>query len=256
MKTILPSTTNYGGARAKTQYLVIHYTGSPGGTAEANAKYFVTANRGASAHFFIGLKGEIVASVPENYTAWHCGAKKYRHKECRNSNSIGIELCCNKISYNTKNATDQDWYFTTETIDAAVKFVADLMKKYNIDRNHIVRHYDVTGKICPAPFVHNELQWEYFLDLCEKFAKIGAPASVTTNTAESIQKTPAATSDGSFKVKLKELMNIRKGASTLYPVCGTAPAGVYTIVEVKGSWGKLKSGAGWVNINSKYAERV
>lgn len=254
MKTILPSTTNYGGKRSSTKYLVIHYTGSPDGSAEANAKYFVTANRGASAHYFVGLNGEIVASVPEDMTAWHCGASKYRHKEARNSNSIGIELCCKKINHATKNATDQDWYFTMETVDSAIHFVANLMKHYGIDRNHVIRHYDVTGKICPAPWVHNELQWELFLDSLDKFiinANEVPPAPVPVP-----QITPAITDDGSFKVRLKSDMNIRKGASTLYGTNGVAKIGVYTIIETKGNWGKLKSGAGWINISDKYAERV
>lgn len=257
MKTILPSTTNYGGIRKDTKYLVIHYTGSPGGSAEANAKYFTTGNRGASAHFFVGLDGETVASVPEDHVAWHCGASKYKHKEARNSNSIGIELCCQKLSLATKNATDQDWYFTMETVDSACHLTASLMQKYGIDRNHIVRHYDVTGKICPAPWVHNELQWELFLDACEKLAGIKHYIMhENTTTDEEIRNDFFGISDGSFKVRLKEEMNIRKGASTLYAKVGVAKPGVYTIVETKGNWGKLKSGAGWINISAKYAERV
>ena len=30
------------------------------------------------------------------------------------------------------------------------------MKEYNIDLNHVIRHYDVTGKTCPAPYVNND----------------------------------------------------------------------------------------------------
>lgn len=251
MISILPSQTNYGGLRSSTKYLVIHYTASPGGTAKANANYFVTPNRRASAHYFVGFDGEVISSVPENKVAWHCGASKYKHPECRNSNSIGIELCCRKLSLATKNATDKDWYFTTETVDAAIKFVAGLMNKYGIDRNHIVRHYDVTGKICPAPFIHNELQWSLFLDSCEKMAKSGISAPVVTAT-----EVVKASTDASFKVKLKEDMSIRKGASTLYGKVGVAKIGVYTIVETKGNWGKLKSGLGWINISNKYAERM
>lgn len=259
MKTILPHSSNYGGVRTKTQYIVIHYTASAGGTAEANGKYFQTANRGASAHYFVGLNGEIVSSVPENYTAWHCGASKYKHKEARNSNSIGVELCCNKLSLATKNATDKDWYFTVETINSACQFVAELMKKYNINIDHVIRHYDVTGKICPAPFVHNELQWELFLETCDKLAKAKQVTPVATYVPDIKPAVePKPVNDSSFKVRLKEEMNIRKGAGTIYAKVGVAPKGVYTITETNllKTWGKLKSGAGWVNISAKYAERL
>lgn len=72
---------------------------------------------------------------------------------------------------------------------------------------------------------------------------------------------PAVNTDESFKVKFKEDMNVRKGAGTKYAKVTIAKKGyVYTIVamkEVNGvPWGKLKSGAGWVSIASKYCTRV
>lgn len=78
------------------KYLVKHFVGATGG-AEANCRYFYDTYRGASAHFFVGHNGEIWQCVEENDTAWHCGAKTYKHKECRNSNSIGVELCVKKM---------------------------------------------------------------------------------------------------------------------------------------------------------------
>lgn len=67
--------------------------------------------------------------------------------------------------------------------------------------------------------------------------------------------------DETFKVKFKEDMNVRKGAGTKYAKVTVAKKNyVYTIVamkEVNGvPWGKLKSGAGWVSIASKYCTRV
>lgn len=62
------------------KYLVKHFVGATGG-AEANCRYFYDTYRGASAHFFVGHNGEIWQCVEENDTAWHCGAKTYKHKE-------------------------------------------------------------------------------------------------------------------------------------------------------------------------------
>ena len=72
---------------------------------------------------------------------------------------------------------------------------------------------------------------------------------------------PAINTDESFKVKFKEDMNVRKGAGTKYAKVTVAKKGyVYTIVAMKDvngvPWGKLKSGAGWVSIASKYCTRV
>ena len=53
-------------------------------------------------------------------------------------------------------------------------------------------------------------------------------------------------------------MNIRSGPGTNYPTKGYIPPCVYTIVETKTAggytWGKLKSGAGWIAL--EYTERV
>lgn len=129
------------------KYLVKHYVGATGG-AEANCKYFYDTYRGASAHFFVGHNGEIWQCVEENDTAWHCGAKSYKHSECRNSNSIGVELCVKK----DKNGK---WYYTEKTKKAAIQLFAYLMDKYGIDESHVLRHFDVTGKIWDVGCRHN-----------------------------------------------------------------------------------------------------
>ena len=84
---------NYGGPRTgPVSYLVVHYTAGDGDTARANGLYFSRSVVAASAHYFVD-DGGVVASVPETHVAWHCGAASYRHPHCRNSNSLGVELC-------------------------------------------------------------------------------------------------------------------------------------------------------------------
>ena len=154
--------TNYQGGRAKpVSFLVYHYVGATGG-AESNAKYFHnTANARSSAHYFVGHASEgasIWSSVPEVDTAWHCGAKSYVHPSCRNANSIGIEMCC-KQGLN-------GWYIEEETLAAAAELGRDIMARYNIPMDHVLRHYDVTGKLCPWPLV-DETAWSNFKNRLE-----------------------------------------------------------------------------------------
>lgn len=153
---------NYSnGLESRIKYIVIHYVGATGG-AKANCEYYASKYIGASAHYFVGFEGEIWQSVEERNIAWHCGANAYKHPECRNSNSIGIELCVrNKGS---QAATSRDWYFEDATVRSAVALTRELMEKYKITADRVVRHYDVTGKICPNPFVYNHTDhtWEEF----------------------------------------------------------------------------------------------
>ena len=142
---------NYGGKRNGTKYIVIHYTSNKGDTAKNNADYFAREKVGASAHFFVD-ENQVWESVPESMTAWHCGAKHYKHPECRNSNSIGVEICMN----------DKTGKIRQDSINNAAKFVRELMKKYNIPVGNVLRHYEITGKHCPAPMVDNPTLWQSF----------------------------------------------------------------------------------------------
>lgn len=153
---------NYtNGDIGRIKYIVIHYVGALGG-AEANCKYYASQYIGASAHYYVGFSGEIWRSVEDKNIAWHCGAKKYIDPECRNGNSLGIELCVR----NKGSMADisRDWYFEDATVQAAIELTRELMAKYNITADHVLRHFDVTGKICPNPYVYNHTQhtWDDF----------------------------------------------------------------------------------------------
>ena len=161
IKQYLTPYNHNSGTVDRIKYLVIHYVGALGG-AEANCKYYAEADRSASAHYYVDFDGSVWQSVEDKNIAWHCGAKKYVHPECRNANSIGIEMCVrNKGS---KADTSRDWYFEEATVQAAIELTRELMARYNVPADHVIRHYDVTGKICPNPYVYNHTQhtWEAF----------------------------------------------------------------------------------------------
>ena len=176
MRFIECNKTNYKKGRAdKIKYLVIHFTSNDGDTAINNLKYYSgTKNLSASAHFYVDEK-EICQSVKETDTAWHCGAKKYKHPYCRNANSIGIEMCS---GYNGNLKSDKQsgkvdfgkYYFKRETLLNTVLFTKELMKKHKIPKENVIRHYDVTGKTCPAPFVVNNELWKEFKDMLTNIA--------------------------------------------------------------------------------------
>ena len=151
-----------------------------------------------SAHFFVDEK-EIWQSVREKDVAWHCGTRgMYFHPYCRNANSLGIELCSRKQG--------EKYYFTPETVKNARNFVRFLMKKYDIPLANVVRHYDVTHKNCPAPFVEDAAAWQSFKagliqltreeNMTEKQVKqLIAQAKTVYDTAESVPKWGRGTVD-------------------------------------------------------------
>ena len=147
---------NYGGLRGgRVRYIVVHYTGAPGDTARGNGAYFGREDTGkTSAHFFVD-ENEVIRSVPENYVAYHCGGEAYYHPECRNGNSLGVEIC-------TK-AVNGGYGFSPRAVERALTLIRSLMEKYDIPAERVLRHWDVTHKVCPAPFVgEGKAAWAEF----------------------------------------------------------------------------------------------
>lgn len=143
---------NYAAGRSgPVEYIVIHYTSNQGDTAKNNADYFAREKVGASAHYFCD-ENEIWQSVKDTDTAWHCGAKTYRHPDCRNANSIGVEICMNDKKGNVRQGS----------IATAAELVRYLMQRYGVPVDRVIRHYDVTGKYCPGPMVDDPALWAAF----------------------------------------------------------------------------------------------
>lgn len=147
---------NYSAGRTQpVRYIVMHYTANNGDTARNNCDYYHrVGGMQASAHYFVDEHG-VIQSVREVDTAWHCGARAYWHPECRNANSIGIEMCSRKRA-------DGSYYIKPETVANAAALARDIMQRYGIDTDHVLRHYDVTGKRCPMPWVDDPAQWDAF----------------------------------------------------------------------------------------------
>lgn len=146
----------------RVEYIVIHYFGGLS-TAESVASWFQNPAAGVSAHLSVDERPLVYRSVEDGDVAWHCGTKgTYYHPHCRNSNSIGIEV--RPYALDKAKATNSDyngWYFGTEVEDRLVEVVKDLMKKYNIPVDRVLRHYDVTHKLCPRPWVGKDINPYY-----------------------------------------------------------------------------------------------
>lgn len=151
--------SNYRAGRTQpVRYIVMHYTANNGDTARNNCDYYHrVGGLQASAHYFCDEHGAM-QSVRECDTAWHCGARAYWHPECRNGNSIGIEMCSRK-------RVDGSYYIKPETVANAAALAREIMQRYGIDTEHVVRHYDVTGKRCPMPWADDPAQWTAFKEM-------------------------------------------------------------------------------------------
>lgn len=152
--TPMLTTINMGAAIRKVEYLVIHFVGAPG-QARDNGKYFKSTYREASAHYFVD-PNEIVQVVPDNRQAWHVG-DGFGNYGIDNGNSIGIEMCQDV----TTGTNVWNWDFHPETRKQTILLVAELMKKYNVPIEKVVRHYDASRKLCPGNWAEKNKNGSY-----------------------------------------------------------------------------------------------
>ncbi len=144
------------GYSMKPLYITVHSTGNPASTAKNEATYVCyNSDRTASFHAVVDDKG-VYEVLPFNEVAWHAGDGG---KGTGNRKSVGVEIC---ESGDRKKA-----------VDNAIEYIASLMKKLNIDMNHIRQHYDWTKKDCPRilrnkAYVKNGIDWNYFITNLKK----------------------------------------------------------------------------------------
>lgn len=222
MTTKYAKSISYGNKRllSNIKYIVIHYTGNKGDTAQNNLDYFANGNtRQAGAHFFVDKKGKVGKSIAMNRTAWAVGGDHRSGRKgeaayfgkCTNANSVSIELCdaCLKTNWEQMYATRK-----------LVKYIQSKCP----NAKTIIRHWDVNGKDCPTPFIGNgNEKWTEF----KRFITAG------------YKFTAVVTKDAALRSKPK-LGAVNKK--------GTAKKGTKVkIVKLHGNWGLTDNGY-WISL--------
>lgn len=124
--------------------IVIHYVANPGSSAQNNRDYYNSAASNVSSHFLVGLDGEIIQCLPL--------CEKSSASNWRNNDTISVEVC----------HPDETGQFTDASYQSLVKLTAWLCGLCKIESDHVIRHYDITGKLCPKYFVEHEDAWAQF----------------------------------------------------------------------------------------------
>lgn len=219
VKKNIANKNNYGGKRSVSsiKYIVVHFTANDGDTDEANGNYFKNNVVKTSAHYFID-DDSVTQSVPDGYIAYAVGGGKY--SDCyttgggklygiaTNSNTLNFELCDTK--------RDGKIMATEKTLDNAAEFISKKMKEYNVDIDHVIRHFDVNGKHCPAYFMVQK-EWDKFKDrILEKSIRFKKPSSTWVRN---VQKKLGATVDGiPGPETLSKTIKLSKWTNAKHPV--------------------------------------
>lgn len=201
----------------KPTRIVVHNTAND--ASSRNEVYYMIRNSSSTGFHYAVDDKEIVQGIPENRNAFHAGDG---NKGKGNREGLSIEICYSK--------SGGERFSNAEKL--ASSFIASKLKEYGWGIDKVTKHQDYSGKYCPHRTL--DLGWNRFLKMIEK----------------------ELNSNINFKVKINtDTLNYRSGAGVSYPVKGQVKKGeVYTIVEELNGWGKLKSGAGYINL--KYTIKI
>lgn len=177
--TIPKGHPNRGGSKNTPKAVVIHYTGNYSATATdtANANYFKRAYkviggveyesdgktkfRYGSAHKIVDCDS-LAICIPDDECCWGCGDRPNNYN---NGYKGQTKIARDVFNYNQNYrsiqyelAINKDW---DTVVSNSIIIVAHDMNLHNIPDTEIYRHYDVTGKQCPAPMIGGakEAKW-------------------------------------------------------------------------------------------------
>ena len=211
--------------RGNTQkYIAVHYLGVDGqNNALWDGRY--------GAHYVVFWDGTIYKVCDHDAVTWQVGTANgtyiQKHPIARNENTVGIEMCChNTDGYCPETPTgEKHWYFTEATQRAAAWLVRKLMKDLKLDITHVLRHFDVVNKICPAPYVYNNRYkgtwtWNEFLEAIKTgYCPDGTSTDPQPSPLPEPSKSYLQRGDSGSDVKTMQKMLITCGYS-----CGSAGA--------------------------------
>lgn len=196
---------------------------------------FASSSRQASANYGVDNYGGVGLYVDEKYRAWTSSNR------ANDEQAVTIEVA--------NDGGAPKWHVSDKALKKTIDLCVDICERNGIDRLNyngkksgtLTRHNMFAATSCPGPYLQSK--FEYIEN------------EVNRRLAEEDEK---KNPNQAFKVRvIAKSLNIRAGAGLTHKVKGKiTDKGVYTIVKTSGSWGKLKSGAGWINIGSKYCKRV
>jgi N-acetylmuramoyl-L-alanine amidase CwlA len=161
----------------RLQAIVVHYTANPHANAEEHQEFFDGSDGGggryAGAHIFVD-KDEAVEVIPLNEVGYHAndgGTDRLKLSALKATAPFYPEGNANLLTVGIEMCIEEDGTFHPATIErtiAVIRVLQDRFEQLRDTKNRVVRHFDVTGKICPKPYVDDPAAWNEFLDAIDK----------------------------------------------------------------------------------------
>lgn len=262
-------------------------------TVQSCGNVFASTSRQASSNYGIDSNGNVGLYVEEKNRSWCTSNQAVDNEaitiEVANSFVGGnwpvsdkalsklIELCvdiCKRNNISKLNYTGDKsgnllmhcWYAATSCPGPYLKskfpYIAQEVNKRLENKNTSTTVNNISNNTSTKKSVEaiaKEViagKWGNGNDRKSALTKAGYNYSEIQNEVNMLLGKANTTAPSPYKVQVTvKALNIRSGPGTNYKATGVIrDKGVYTIVSTSGSWGKLKSGAGWICLD--YAKKL
>lgn len=178
---------------------------------------------------------------------------------------VHFNACVNDLKGNGKTTGTEIYVPKSDNSTEVEKAIVDAIAKFGL-KNRGVHKYNwtvitkahnagVQSALLEVCFVDDADDMKIYTAKKEEIAQAIANALISGYKLK--KGKPKSKTNTTFKVKCLDNLNVRKSPNGDIVIPNGALKGtVYTIVATSGNWGKLKSGAGWISISSKYVKRV
>jgi hypothetical protein len=191
---------------------------------------FASTARQASSNYGIGTDGRIGMYVEEKNRAWTSSSAANDHQ------AVTIEVANDEIGGN--------WHVSDKALAALINLCVDICKRNGIEKlnftgdasGNLTQHNYFAATACPGPYLKSKFPY-IAEEVNKRLAPKPEPAPVPTPTFNSYI----------IKINNGNIYAEPNGASK---VVGTTGVGSFTIVAEQNGFGKLKSGVGWVVLNT------
>jgi hypothetical protein len=212
---------------------------------ESCGALFADSSRKASSNYGIGSDGRIALYVDEANRSW-----------CTSSSSNDNRA----ITIEVANTEAKDpWPVSDAAYESLIKLLVDICQRNGIkqllwkadksligqvDKQNMTVHRWFAAKACPGEWLYSR----HGQIAAEVNKRLGATSVSSASQTATTSAAATTTTNSSYLVTITaSVLNVRKGPGTSYGIATQVKKGeVYTIVQTQGSWGKLKSGAGWI----------
>ena len=246
------------GAKMTPKGIVVHSTGCNNknvtryvdmpslGDVSSNHWNTSSENMSKCVHAFIGWssvkrKVVIVNTLPYSMKCWGCASGK---NGSYNNSHIQFEIC-------EDAAKTSDPSYFKEAYKSAVGYCAYLCKQYKLPVSSIVSHKEAHAKGYASNHGDADSYFKIFGKTMDQFRKDVDATLKTGNVSKTNTIVKTNTPVKTYKVKVTaDILRVRKEANSTSKIVDRIRKGeVYTIVEEKNGWGKLKSGIGWISLS-------